>query len=129
LSNEPYYADPDDPWGDEDNAWRYPDSLINQTLIREVFDVCGKRKYFRSLRESKKWTRIDNKIIAGSIPIEWVNNCLTWAKGKNTHVVAIKVEALGNLILNKARMNDWKKENPDMLRKPTDYSVPDVEWE
>lgn len=129
MSNEPYYASADDPWGDEDNAWRYPDSLTNQGLIKEVFAICGKRKYFRSQRESKKWTRIDSKVTSGAIPVEWTDNCLAWAKEKNTHVIAIKVEALGTLILNKARMNDWKKENPDMLRKPEDYSVPDVKWD
>lgn len=121
MSDDPIYVDIGDEFDNEDNSWKYPHSLQNYDIIMKVFSVCGNRKYFRSKKEFRKWEKIDGQLSRGAIRREWVENCIKWAEEKNMTVCAIKVDALGSLVLNKARMQDWLMENKDSLRRPEDY--------
>lgn len=121
MNDEPIYIDAGDEFDLEDHSWKYPDSIENQDIIQKVFSVCGNRKYFHSKKEQRKWKKIDGQISRGAIKKEWVSECIDWAEWKNKKVFAIKVDALGSLVLNKARMQDWLMENQDKLRKEEDY--------
>ena len=121
MPDDPIYVDVGDEFDIEDNSWKYPDDLEHQDIIMEVFSVCGNRKYFHSKKEGRKWRKIDSQMSKGVVRPEWVRFCIDWAREKNASLCAIKVEALGNLILNKARMQDWLLENRNELRRPEDY--------
>ncbi len=126
---EPRYIADGDEFDEEDNSWRYPDSLNNQDVIHRAFEVCGHRQYFRSQKESRLWHKIDGQVTRGLIPMGWIEVALRWAKMQNAQVIRIKVETLGNFIMNKARMQDWMGEHKDAFRKPSDYDVPEVKHE
>lgn len=121
MIDEPIYIDAGDEFDMEDHSWKYPDDLKNQIIIKQVFYICGKRKYFKSKKEARKWRKIDGQIDRGVLPSGWVKNCIDWAKDKNEQLCAIKVDALGSLILNKARMQDWQMEHKRDARKPNDH--------
>ena len=123
--SDPVYINAGDEFDIEDNSWRYIDDLENQEVIKEVFSICGSRKYFASEKEGRKWRKIDGQLARGAISKDWVANCVNWARKKNLRVCAIKVEALGNLILNKARMQDWLMENKEALRLTETYKFED----
>jgi hypothetical protein len=105
--DDPIYVDVGDEFGDEDDSWRYPDDLINQSVIKKVFAICGGRKYFATPKEGRKWRKIDGQISRGLIPSDWIDHCIAWAKKKNFRATLIKVDALGSYILNKAKMQDF----------------------
>lgn len=126
---EPRYIADGDEFDEEDNSWRYPDDLDNQDVIKEVFRICGRRKYFKSQKEARLWRKIDGQISRGLAPMPWVTFCIDWAREKNKQVTAITVDALGSFIMNKARMQDWMGEHKDAFRKPSDYDVPEVKHE
>ena len=119
--DEPTYIDIGDEFDIEDNSWKYPDDLENQDIIKKVFFICGRRKYFHSKKEGRKWRQIDGQVSRKAIRVEWVNNCIEWAKSRNEHRFSINVTALASLVLNKARMQDWLMKHKDKLRRPEDY--------
>jgi hypothetical protein len=121
MTDEPIYVEAGDEFDHEDNSWKYPHSLQNYDIIMKVFSVCGNRKYFRSKKEFNKWKRIDGQLSRGAMREEWVENCIKWAEEKNATLCAIKVDALGSLVLNKVCMQDWLLEHKDELRRPEDY--------
>jgi hypothetical protein len=90
-------------------------------MIEKVFRICGNRRYFKSPKEGRQWRKIDGQVSRGVIRREWVDNCIKWAEDKNSMRCAIKVDALGSLIMNRARMQDWLMDNKDNLRRPEDY--------
>lgn len=110
LNDEPIYIAAGDEFDMEDNSWRYPDGFKDTALILRAFDICGHRKYFKSQKESRLWKKIDSQASKRVIFPEWIGFCLKWAEKKNTPRCIINVEALGHLILNKARMNDFMRE-------------------
>jgi hypothetical protein len=115
------YVDEGEEWNEEDYSWRHIDDFENYDIIERAFKICFNRKYFKSQKEARKWRKIDGQISRGAIRVEWVMNCLKWAEDKNAMGQAIKVDALGSLILNKAAMQDWNIENRESLRRPEDY--------
>lgn len=115
----PRYVEPGEEFDDEDFSWRYIDDFENRDIIQEVFAVCGGRKYFASQKEARRWRKIDGQITRGLIPIGWVRFCIEWARKKNKGITAIKVEPLGSLVMNKAKMQDWIGEKK--VRSSEDY--------
>jgi hypothetical protein len=128
MNEEPIYVDAGDEFDIEDNSWKYPDDLENRDIIKKVFSVCGRKKYFKSKREHRRWKQIDGQISRGVIPVEWVNSCIKWAADRNaqTRGIAIKVDNLATAVLNKARMQDWINEHRGELIDKNDYSVEDL---
>lgn len=124
--DDPRYINAGEEFDEEDYSWRYIDDFENRDIIEKAFRVCGNRKYFRSQKEARKWRKIDGQISRKAISLQWVNSCIKWAEGKNAMMCAIKVEALGSLILNKARMQDWYAENREELRKTERYEFEDT---
>lgn len=120
---DPQYVAAGDEFLEEDNEWMYYTDFKNKQMIAKVFQVCGRRKYFASRKEANLWRKIDSGVHKGTIPMGWVENCIEWGKGKNRGVTAIKVEPLGRLVMNKARMSDWMNEHKNEL------ITPDQKWE
>ena len=118
---DPRYIDVGEEWDEEDFSWRHIDDFKNYDIIEKAFRICGNRKYFKSPKEARKWRKIDGQLSRGAIREEWVFSCLKWAEEKNSMMCAIKIDALGSLILNKAAMQDWNMENRENLRRPEDY--------
>jgi hypothetical protein len=121
--DEPIYVEEGEEFDNEDTAWRYITDFKNLDIIERAFKICGKRKYFKSPKEGRLWRRIDSQISKGMIHEKWVDFCLEWARQRNATICAVKIDALGHFIMNKARMQDWLMENRDALRKPSDYRV------
>ena len=121
MKEEPVYIDIGDEFDIEDNSWKYHADFENEDIIEEVFLVCGRRKYFKSKKEARKWRIIDGQISRKVLGLSWVFNCIDWAKTKNEGLCAIKVGALGSLILNKARMQDWLMDHGDDISRPETY--------
>jgi len=115
--DEPTYVDVGDEFGDEDTSWRYPDDLANQDTIKNVFAICGGRKYFANPKEARKWRKIDGQITRGMIGQAWLDHCLEWAKKKNFRATVIKVDALGSYVMNKAKMQDFLTKEIDLTPK------------
>ena len=116
MSDEPTYVAIGDEFENEDDAWRDPDDLENQELIKEVFQVCGNRKYFKTPKEARKWRKIDGQISRGVIPQAWVDHCMEWVRKKNRQRTKIIVDALGTYFLNKAAMQDFLTNQPVDLK-------------
>lgn len=123
---EPRYVPDGLEFDEEDLSWRMTGQLINKDLINEVFSICGGRKYFKSPKEARLWNMIDRQLSKGTLRIEWVNNCVKWARDKNSTGFAINVEALGHLILNKPRMQDWLNSHKKELRDTASYDLKDI---
>jgi len=121
MADDLRYIDDGEEWNEEDYSWRHIDDFTNRDIIEKVFRICGNRKYFKSPKEGRRWRKIDGQLSRGAIREEWVNSCIKWAEDKNSVRCVIKVDALGSLVLNKARMQDWYMENRDKLRRPEDY--------
>lgn len=121
MKAEPVYVNDGEEFDTEDTSWRYIDDFINHDIIERAFRICGNRKYFKSPKEGKLWRRIDSQIAKGMIKKEWVDFCVNWAKERNVTICAIKIEALGHLIMNKARMQDWLMEHKEEVRSAEDY--------
>ena len=121
MSDDLRYVNTGEEFDEEDFSWRYIDNFENYDIIERAFRVCGNRKYFRSPKESKKWNKIDGQVSRGAVRKEWVNHCIDWAEDKNSVRFAIKVDALGSYVMNKAAMQDWLMENKNELRTPEDY--------
>lgn len=118
---EPQYVPAGEEFDDEDTSWRYIDDFTNMDFIKNVFAICGKRKYFASEKEARLWRKIDGQVTRGLIGQAWLDHCLAWAKKKNYRRTVIKVQALGNYIMNKAKMQDFLTSQPeDMKPKSTD---------
>lgn len=121
MTDEPMYVEPGEEFDAvDDYSWRYIDDMENQDIVRTAFLICGGRKYFATPKEARKWRKIDGQITRGLIPIGWVKYCFEWARKKNHRVIAIKVDALGSLIINKAKMQDWLGSQPKQ-RSADDY--------
>lgn len=123
---EPRYVPDGLEFDEEDLSWRMTGQFINKDLIDEVFSVCGGRKYFKSPKESRLWNMADRQLSKGTLRIEWINSCIKWARDKNGSGCAINVEALGHLVLNKPRMQDWLMSHKSELRDTTNYDLKDV---
>ena len=123
---EPRYVPDGLEFDEEDLSWRMTGQLVNKDLINEVFSICGGRKYFKSPKESRLWNMIDRQLNKGTLRIEWVNNCIKWARDKNASGAFISVDALGHLVLNKARMMDWLNAHKAELRDTADYNLKDI---
>lgn len=126
TDTEPRYVPDGLEFDEEDLSWRMTGGFTNKSLLDEAFYICGRRKYFKSPKESRLWHMVDRQLSKGVIRIEWVNSCMKWARDKNGGGCAINVEALGHLIVNKARMQDWLISHKTELRDTANYDLKDV---
>jgi hypothetical protein len=114
-----HYADPDNPWEDEDKAWRFTDDipLEYRARVEEAMDICRRTSHtFRKPSEFRKWLTIVGRLEKGTIPMKWFEHCLKFADSKNrvaARAIPISFETLTRYIMNKAAMTDWLGKNPD----------------
>jgi hypothetical protein len=121
---DPTYVDPDNPWEDEDNAWRYTDDLPHSEVVRKAMDVCGRTSHtFRTRAERRKWRLVMGKVERGLIPLGWVEHCIDFAREKNAGGGRIKYpfRVLTKYVSNDAARTDWQSKNKEKLWRPEDY--------
>ena len=115
---EPRYADPDNPWEDDDHMAKIAETDLSDITMVPLLKRCWKvtapgRKRFKKKAEKSRWRRVERQVSKGNIPMRWVDSCIDdWATDMNKETYVINFDKLMSAILNKAAMTDWLQENP-----------------
>lgn len=131
MTDEPIYIDGDNPWEAEDTAWMYLSDFPEEhvSLVRLAMDATGRTSHtFRRPSEHRAWKTIIGQVQRGLIPVQWIEQCIAYARKKNKgsgHGVRYTFDTLTKYVRNKGAMTDWQSKHPEVFRKPGGYDVPD----
>jgi hypothetical protein len=110
--NEPVYADPDDPFGDQPKKGHYKWQTPSSPLGRRILKAVG-RTYLNTRTEQSRLNVIAKSslpLAAGVIaryPEEWIDCCIAWVKTQRRKGKMLNLSALLSAIENKDRMQDF----------------------
>lgn len=121
MSNEPTYADPDDPFGDNPKKglykWQTPKPGSTQAAILKA----ANRKHYRTRKEQADVNEIAKSMVSLSLgqevkyPTEWVDHCLMRCKELHAQGIRIGLERLLSMINNEdkrlAFVNKWSHDH------------------
>jgi len=134
VSNEPVYVPEGEEFGDSIGKTKRPKWQTAGTKFQVNMLTAVGRKYYQTHNERSAVIAIEKSAVSltgGLIsiyPVEWVDQCIEWAKKKRRDGTPINLLALVNLINNADRkaefISAWKRKNPEIvIRQSTEEDV------